>query len=42
MASPMGMALYKQLGYKLVGTERAQMDGEDELVDIYCLEKAKN
>ena len=39
-ASPTGIALYEQLGYKLTGTERAQVDGEDELVDIYCMEKS--
>lgn len=40
-ASPMGEALYKHLGYELVGTEKAQVDGEDELVNIYSMEKKK-
>ena len=38
-ASPMGEALYEHLGYKLVGTEKAQVSGESELVDIYSMEK---
>lgn len=39
MASPMGRLLYEGLGYKLVGTEKAQLDGENERVDIYCMKK---
>jgi ribosomal protein S18 acetylase RimI-like enzyme len=38
-ASPMGKGLYEHLGYKLVGTEKAQVEGEDEVVDIYSMEK---
>lgn len=41
MASPMGRALYERLGYKLVGSERAQIPGEDEKVDIDILIKTR-
>lgn len=39
MASPMGKALYLVLGYKIVGAVTAQVDGEEEKVDIDILEK---
>jgi hypothetical protein len=34
----MGKDLYEHLGYKVVGCDTAQVDGEDEKVDIYALE----
>lgn len=39
MASPMGRILYEYLGYKIVGSERVQVSGEDENVDIDCMMK---
>lgn len=39
MASPMGKLLYAHLGYRLVGTVTAGMDGEEETVDIDVLSK---
>ncbi|KAF4470351.1 gnat family [Fusarium albosuccineum] len=39
MASPMGKELYKELGYGLVGSVTAQVEGEEEKVDIDILEK---
>ncbi|KAF4987083.1 hypothetical protein FDECE_15606 [Fusarium decemcellulare] len=39
MASPMGKVLYKGLGYGLVGSVTAQVEGEEEKVDIDILEK---
>jgi ribosomal protein S18 acetylase RimI-like enzyme len=41
MASPMGKNLYEYLGYKLVGAEKVQAEGEEETFDIYILEKKK-
>ena len=38
MASPMGKDLYEHLGCSLVGCETAQVDVEEEKVDIYALE----
>lgn len=38
MASPMGKSLYEYLGYSLVGTVTAQVEGEEEKVDIFALE----
>ena len=38
-ASPMGKLLYLHLGYKQVGTETAQIESEDEKVEIFSLEK---
>ncbi|KAF3768123.1 hypothetical protein M406DRAFT_253529 [Cryphonectria parasitica EP155] len=39
MASPMGRLLYEHLGYRLLGAVTAQVDGEEERVDIYILAK---
>jgi hypothetical protein len=38
-ASPMGRLLYLHLGYQPVGIETAQVDGEEEKVEVYALEK---
>lgn len=40
LASPMGKTLYEHLGYKLVGTEKVQANGEDKAFDVYCLEQS--
>jgi GNAT superfamily N-acetyltransferase len=40
MASPMGRNLYEHLGYRVQGSTRARVDGEDEFVDIFAMEKA--
>ncbi|KAM5343251.1 hypothetical protein ACJ41O_014217 [Fusarium nematophilum] len=39
MASPMGKALYRELGYEDVGAVTAQVEGEEEKVVIDILEK---
>lgn len=39
MASPMGKLLYEHLGYRVVGSEIAQVHGEAEKVAIDCLLK---
>ncbi|KAK7414081.1 hypothetical protein QQX98_007024 [Neonectria punicea] len=42
MASPMGNSLYLSLGCKLVGSVVAQVDSEEDKVDIDILEKEAN
>lgn len=39
LANPMGRAFYQHLGYRIVGSVTAQVDGEHEKVDIDALEK---
>ena len=39
MASPMGKHLYESLGYKVVSTEKVQVEGEEEAVLVYAMEK---
>ncbi|KAF4470357.1 gnat family [Fusarium albosuccineum] len=39
MASPMGKELYEELGYGVVGSVTAQVEGEEEKVEIDILEK---
>jgi predicted acetyltransferase len=39
MASPMGKALYENLGYELVGSVTVHVDGEDESVVVSVMEK---
>lgn len=39
MASPLGTFLYEHLGYRIFGTVTAQVDGEQEKVDITVLAK---
>lgn len=39
MASPLGRLLYEHLGYRHVATVTAQVDGEEEKVDIDAMAK---
>lgn len=39
MASPMGRLLYEHLDYKFVGSEVAQVNGEDEMVVLDIMNK---
>jgi ribosomal protein S18 acetylase RimI-like enzyme len=41
MASPMEKSLPEHLGYKIVGAEMLQADGEEETFDLYILGKIK-
>lgn len=41
LGSPMGTALYRYLGFVLVGTATARVDGEEENLPIWCLEYGK-
>lgn len=41
LGSPMGTLLYQHLGFKLLGTEVAQVEGEDEKLTVWCLECSK-
>jgi predicted GNAT family acetyltransferase len=38
-ASPIGKFLYEHLGYKHVGSEQVQVDGEDEVISIDSMVK---
>jgi GNAT superfamily N-acetyltransferase len=35
--SPMGTALYKKLGYRLLDSVSIHVDGEDEKLNVFCL-----
>ncbi|KAK6334550.1 hypothetical protein TWF730_003764 [Orbilia blumenaviensis] len=42
LGSPMGTLLYEYLGFKLVGFVTAHVEGEEEKVDVSCLEYKKD
>ncbi|KAF2253971.1 hypothetical protein BU26DRAFT_516224 [Trematosphaeria pertusa] len=40
-ASPMGKRLYERLGFQMLGSVTAQVEGEDEKLELFCLDYEK-